>query len=212
MSGFLPPLLYTGSVKNVRGEVSESFCYFEYSDRYSIFDWGEMPDHIDQKGVALNRMGAAFFEYFEKSENWINFLDSDELKIFDHSLIADLKKTETYKTLSTGGLRHHYLSVVDAESGIDNKNAISALSKVKKVNVHRPEYKNNVYDYQKYLSKPLNGLVPLEVIFRTGLAKGNSFSKRLKSNALMAKDINQDVSELNEGQFLKRPFIDFSTK
>ena len=66
MSGFLPPLLYTGSVKNVRGEVSESFCYFEYSDRYSIFDWGEMPDHIDQKGIALNRMGAAFFEYLEK--------------------------------------------------------------------------------------------------------------------------------------------------
>jgi len=26
---------------------------FIFSDRYSVFDWGEMPDHIDQKGAAL---------------------------------------------------------------------------------------------------------------------------------------------------------------
>ena len=212
MLGFSPPLLYTGSVKNVRGEVSESFCYFEYSDRYSIFDWGEMPDLIDEKGIALNRMGAAFFEYFEKRDNWITFLDADELKIFDQHLMTDLKKTDIYKKLCDQGLCHHYISVIDSKTGSQDKNAISAFSKVKKVDVHRPEVNDNIYDYQKHLDRPLNCLVPLEVIFRMGLAKGNSFSKRLKVSPLIVKDIKHEVHELNEGQFLKKPFIDFSTK
>lgn len=35
---------------------------FHFSDRYSVFDWGEMPDHIEGKGEALCIMGAYFFE------------------------------------------------------------------------------------------------------------------------------------------------------
>ena len=33
---------------------------FHFSDRYSVFDWGEMPDHIDGKGAALCLMGSLF--------------------------------------------------------------------------------------------------------------------------------------------------------
>ena len=39
---------------------------FLFSDRYSVFDWGEMPDHIDGKGAALCLMGAYCFEQLEK--------------------------------------------------------------------------------------------------------------------------------------------------
>lgn len=35
---------------------------FIFSDRYSVFDWGEMPDHILHKGEALCLIGAYFFE------------------------------------------------------------------------------------------------------------------------------------------------------
>ena len=35
---------------------------FNFSDRYSVFDWGEMPDHIDGKGAALCITSAYFFE------------------------------------------------------------------------------------------------------------------------------------------------------
>jgi phosphoribosylaminoimidazole-succinocarboxamide synthase len=35
---------------------------FTFSDRYSVFDWGEMPDHIYNKGKALCLIGAHFFE------------------------------------------------------------------------------------------------------------------------------------------------------
>jgi len=39
---------------------------FHFSDRYSVFDWGEMPDHIDGKGEALCIMGAYCFEQLER--------------------------------------------------------------------------------------------------------------------------------------------------
>jgi len=39
---------------------------FTFSDRYSIFDWGEMPDQIDQKGAAITLLAAYFFEKLEK--------------------------------------------------------------------------------------------------------------------------------------------------
>jgi len=39
---------------------------FIFSDRYSVFDWGEMPDHIKNKGAALCLMGAYCFEKAEE--------------------------------------------------------------------------------------------------------------------------------------------------
>lgn len=38
---------------------------FIFSDRYSIFDWGEMPNHIKNKGKSLCIIGAYFFEQLE---------------------------------------------------------------------------------------------------------------------------------------------------
>jgi len=39
---------------------------FHFSDRYSVFDWGAMPDLIENKGKALCLMGAFCFEMLEK--------------------------------------------------------------------------------------------------------------------------------------------------
>jgi len=38
---------------------------FEFSDRYSVFDWGEMPDLVPGKGASLCTMGAFNFELLE---------------------------------------------------------------------------------------------------------------------------------------------------
>ncbi|GBE01817.1 phosphoribosylaminoimidazole-succinocarboxamide synthase [bacterium BMS3Bbin06] len=38
---------------------------FHFSDRYSVFDWGEMPDHIQNKGAAISVLSAYFFERLE---------------------------------------------------------------------------------------------------------------------------------------------------
>ncbi len=60
-----------GSVKEVSvikpaQEGSEGEGIFSFSDRYSVFDWGEMPDHIPGKGAALCTLSAYFFEVLEK--------------------------------------------------------------------------------------------------------------------------------------------------
>jgi phosphoribosylaminoimidazole-succinocarboxamide synthase len=39
---------------------------FTFSDRYSIFDWGEMPDNIQHKGAAISLLVAYFLEKLEK--------------------------------------------------------------------------------------------------------------------------------------------------
>jgi len=41
---------------------------FMFSDRYSVFDWGEMPDNIQDKGKALCTLGAYFFEKLEETD------------------------------------------------------------------------------------------------------------------------------------------------
>lgn len=60
-------LIYRGSVKDIYqlDATSQNNLQFIYSDRYSIFDWGEMPDQIPYKGEALAFMAATFFEYLE---------------------------------------------------------------------------------------------------------------------------------------------------
>ena len=60
-----------GSVKDVEvlkapKEKEMGIARFVFSDRYSVFDWGAMPDRIENKGAALCLMGAYCFEKAEE--------------------------------------------------------------------------------------------------------------------------------------------------
>ena len=60
-----------GSVKDLEiinhpSEENMGTGRFHFSDRYSVFDWGEMPDLIEGKGQALCLMGAYCFEKLEE--------------------------------------------------------------------------------------------------------------------------------------------------
>jgi len=60
-----------GSVKDLvvikePTEREEGVGEFVFSDRYSVFDWGEMPDLIYGKGKSLCIIGAYFFERLEE--------------------------------------------------------------------------------------------------------------------------------------------------
>jgi phosphoribosylaminoimidazole-succinocarboxamide synthase len=62
-----------GSVKSLRveeaaTETSLGRGTFVFSDDYSVFDWGKMPDEIDRKGASLCAMGAHTFEILEKED------------------------------------------------------------------------------------------------------------------------------------------------
>jgi phosphoribosylaminoimidazole-succinocarboxamide synthase len=56
---------------------------FVFSDRYSVFDWGEMPDHIHNKGKALCLTGAYFFERIRDSgikTHYLGLVEDGEAK------------------------------------------------------------------------------------------------------------------------------------
>ncbi|TVQ85231.1 MAG: phosphoribosylaminoimidazole succinocarboxamide synthase [Micavibrio sp.] len=62
----LPEIMYRGSVKDIRGDNKTDHLIFEFSDRYSVFDWGGMPDRLDGKGEALAALAYMFFDLLEK--------------------------------------------------------------------------------------------------------------------------------------------------
>ncbi len=201
----LPPVLYRGSVKNVRGEVSAKELLFEFSDRFSVFDWGEMPDALDEKGKTLAVMGKSFFKHLGNPASWENLFQAPSLlNNFDPDYLETLSHSYLYKKLKTFGLFHHAL-LEEREIELN-----SPYLKVKNISVLRPPMNGEVYDYSVYETKPVNALVPLEVIFRLGLPPGNSLSKRLGSD--LAKWEAYGFSEVPQMGLLKKPVIDFSTK
>jgi len=75
-----------GSVKDLvvlkKPEAGQSgIGCFTFSDRYSVFDWGEMPNHITNKGRALCITGAYFFEKAEEmgiKTHYLGVVENDQ--------------------------------------------------------------------------------------------------------------------------------------
>ncbi|HXH75120.1 MAG TPA: phosphoribosylaminoimidazolesuccinocarboxamide synthase [Bacteriovoracaceae bacterium] len=169
-----PELTYQGSVKNVYKIGHENL--FEFSDRYSVFDWGEMPDHLEKKGEALALMGALFFDVMSKN-----------------------------------GIDHHFIALTDKDGHETKAFAPTNFMKVKNIPVVRPlEIGNGKYGYDFYKTRPTEGLVPLEVMFRFGISKGSSLLKRAQQDPALLKQWN--LGPLHEGIRFEKPIIDFSTK
>lgn len=77
-----------GSVKDLKilreaTETETGLGRFIFSDRYSVFDWGEMPDQIDDKGKAICVVAAYFFEILESfgiNTHYIGIVENDKPK------------------------------------------------------------------------------------------------------------------------------------
>ncbi|MCR9206270.1 MAG: hypothetical protein NXH75_16940, partial [Halobacteriovoraceae bacterium] len=185
-------LLYQGSVKDIfLGENNETLA-FNFSDRYSVFDWGEMPDLLSQKGESLAYMGMLFFQYLEKPETWRSWKAPSHLKNFDQEMLQKLKSE---------GLAHHALGLLEKES--------SALG-VSRVEVPKIPFENGVYNYEFYKKPVENALVPLEVIFRFGIPEGSSLVERLDDQNY--RRVLGLQHHPKTGESFSRPLIEFSTK
>lgn len=92
----LDPVLYEGSVKNVRGVKGKAPYVFEFSDRYSVFDWGAMPDEIAGKGAALAQVAWFFFDFLGDAQNWQSWRAPQNFQL--SPLLTSLQKE---------GVRHH---------------------------------------------------------------------------------------------------------
>jgi phosphoribosylaminoimidazole-succinocarboxamide synthase len=156
---------------------------FIFSDRYSVFDWGEMPDHIDGKGAALCVMGAYCFEQLEK------------IGVKTH-----------YKGLVNANSEAVKLNELKQPS---NTMEVSLVNVYKpKTSVANGKI---THDYSAYTSTLKNCLIPLEIIYRNGLPEGSSVFKRLAQGKITLKDLGLD-HEPKPGETLTQPIFDVSTK
>jgi phosphoribosylaminoimidazole-succinocarboxamide synthase len=156
---------------------------FHFSDRYSVFDWGEMPDHIDGKGEALCLMGAYCFEW----------LETKGVETHYKGLVDENGRVATFEDLEapTNTMEVNLVNVYEPETRDVN-------GKV-------------VYDYSRYTSNLKNCLIPLEVIYRNGLPKGSSVFKRLEQGKVTIKDLGLDHHP-QPGERFTKPIFDVSTK
>jgi phosphoribosylaminoimidazole-succinocarboxamide synthase len=156
---------------------------FHFSDRYSVFDWGEMPDRIACKGAALCLMGAYCFEK----------LHEKGIKTHYRGLITKNGKTVTFDELKqpTDTMEIDLVNVYMPE-------AISKKGELR-------------YDYTKYTTSLKNCLIPLEIIYRNGLPEGSSIFKRLEQGRIAAQDLGL-THYPKPGERLSKPIFDVSTK
>jgi phosphoribosylaminoimidazole-succinocarboxamide synthase len=156
---------------------------FKFSDRYSVFDWGEMPDLIDGKGEALCMMGAYCFERLE------------EKGIRTH-----------YRGLVERNGKTVHLDELAQPSNVME----ISLVNVHRPKIVRREGKL-CYDYSIYNPKLSNCLIPLEIIYRNGLPEGSSVFKRLEQGSVTYEQLGLDHYP-KAGEKLKKPIFDVSTK
>ncbi len=155
---------------------------FHFSDRFSVFDWGEMPDHIEQKGAALCLMGAYCFERLE------------EKSLLSH-----------YKGIVEEGKPTRF-------SDLRNPSSIMEVSLVSIHRPKtRVEGGKLVYDYSGYTPNLKNCLIPLEIIYRNGLPEGSSVFKRLEQGRVTFEELGLDHCP-QAGERLAKPIFDVSTK
>ncbi len=177
-----------GSVKDIeiiRKPTRESMgiARFHFSDRYSVFDWGEMPDHIDGKGAALCLMGAYCFERLEEKG----------IKTHYRGLITKDGKKVGFDELEepTNIMEFNLVNVIKPKPTVSEGKLI--------------------YDYSIFTSNLTNFLIPFEIIYRNGLPPGSSIFKRLKRGLIKPENLGLDHYP-KPGEKLPRPFFDISTK
>ncbi len=187
-------LLHIGSVKDIyEDSTKQGELIFRFSDRYSVFDWGEMPDHIENKGESLAYLGTIFFEYLSHPENWNDWRPKN--------ITLGPKEEEILARIKRYGVGNHYVGDVNGDP---------RAFRVKKINIERPLFANGTYDYSAY-KKPLqDSLIPLEVVFRFGVPEGSSLMTRVGDDSyrrILGLHHRPEV-----GERFNRPLVEFSTK
>lgn len=185
-------LLYRGSVKDIYGVEGQDPYIFLFSDRYSIFDWGEMPDLLPQKGEALAVMGDLFFRFLADKKNWQEWEPSIPL----------LSRSNLLRALRENGVIHHSFGLVDESNRqlpLGKKSNRLSVRSLPRVNPKCEALASGLrWDYSAYQKALAPMLVPLEVVFRFGVPKGSSYLKRVqaKPDAWLAEPVVEFFTKL----------------
>ncbi|HKJ58314.1 MAG TPA: phosphoribosylaminoimidazolesuccinocarboxamide synthase [Halobacteriales archaeon] len=155
---------------------------FVFTDAYSVFDWGQMPDPIPQKGASLCAMGAGNFELLESAGVPTHYRGVVDPGSGDGAIVdlADLDGSEPPREMAI------------------ELAAVPALP-----------HDGRDYDYDAYhAAAGSNYLVPLEVVFRNTVPVGSSLRRRTEpaDHGLDYDDWPEEAVDLHE------PIVEFTTK
>lgn len=156
---------------------------FHFSDRYSVFDWGEMPDQIESKGASLCLMGAYCFERLEQNG----------IRTHYRGLVTQKGETVKFEELKTptDTMEIKLVNVIHPRE-------YTEAGKLR-------------YDYTTISRNSRNYLIPLEMIYRNGVPEGSSILKRLEERSTTLDDLGLDHYP-QSGEKLSKPIFDVSTK
>jgi len=155
---------------------------FIFTDAYSVFDWGQMPDAIPQKGASLCTMGAFNFEQLEAAgieTHYAGVVDTNG----DIGSLSDCTTPPTEMAI--------------------------ALTQVPDLPYLGGSAADGAYDYDAYhAAAGENFLIPLEIVFRNTVPVGSSLRRRgaPADYGLALDDWPAEKIDLPE------PVVEFSTK
>jgi phosphoribosylaminoimidazole-succinocarboxamide synthase len=221
-------LEYEGSVKNVFSNPAEpNYLWFQFTDDYSVFDWGKMPDEIANKGKSLTLLGAYLFGELAEPAFWAQLPRSPHLKKFSSDYLDQRWQHLSFsgdEGLARTGLTSHFVALVDINRNtlplnIDTLTQYAgkdALLKVLRAQVNRPSPKllfgQNIYFYNAENFSPWSKrLIPLEVVFRFGMGKGSSLSKRLHDDPHYIHQLGFPAKPA-PGEWFDHPVLEFFSK
>jgi phosphoribosylaminoimidazole-succinocarboxamide synthase len=166
---------------------------FVFTDQYSVFDWGEMPDHVPRKGASLCTMGAYNFELLADNEIPTHYAGVSPPSEGDGSDGDDAAEEDDRDPIS-----------LDDCVEPPREMAIE-LTQVPDL----PYLGDDEYDYDAYHDAAgENYLIPLEIVFRNTVPVGSS----LRSRGTPA-EYGLDIAEWpDEAVDLPDPVVEFSTK
>jgi phosphoribosylaminoimidazole-succinocarboxamide synthase len=224
--------LYRGSVKDLKGPLRASVggeeipaVVFEYTDAYSVFDWGRMPDALERKGEALAVLAADWFEKLERPDTWKEFSRSPEALGLRKGNRFGAAFNELGEELQARGLRTHYLGMVAGTPASGDRvdpvpcarmSKPSRTIAVRQVSVVKPVVTSvlgrQLPDYHGTRNAPLPRLVPLEVVFRFALPEGSSLFERLERDPGYLASLGFGGLKAEPGGRWEFPLLELFTK
>ena len=167
---------------------------FVFTDAYSVFDWGRMPDPIPGKGAVLCAMGAANFELLEAEG-----VPTHYRGVVPANADADGDADDGHggDASSADPVSLEEVTEPPREMAID-------LTRVPDL-----PHEGRTYDYDAYHdAADHNYLVPLEIVFRNSVPVGSSLRTRYAP-----EEVGLEGSEWpEEAVALPEPLVEFSTK
>jgi len=212
-------IIYEQSDRRILGSGGrEDRLWLELNDRYSLFDWGAMPDRIANRASALSVIAAHIFERLENPEIWQQTAVSPALKPLRSDWLERRWNHLIFcHVLNEHGLATHYRGLAGEEGRpVTMRAAASAGGRVL-LDIVRSRYLlptatglagRPVYFYPLPDTNEKRRHLPLEFVFRFGIPKDDPPSQRLLTDHVYSRGLGLEMPAVI-GRLFERPVLEF---